>query len=115
MFSFPAIEKAWHEAKLPSEREHVGPYIEKNPQLFKGGGLNKYHGLSHMRWTLDEPRDYEFLSAVFDLLNNQATPFTAKDVLDLLRARPELQTINQNIVRNEGYQKSLADEGNVDV
>jgi len=115
VFSFQAIEKAWHEAKLPSEREHVGPYIEKNPQLFKGGGLSKYHGLSHMRWTLDEPRDYDFLSAVFDLLNKQATPFTTEDFLDLLRARPELQTINQDIVRNEGYQKSLAAEGNVHV
>lgn len=115
VFSFQAIEKAWHEAKLPSEREHVGPYIEKNPQLFKGGGLSKYHDLSHMRWTLDEPRDYDFLTRVFDQLDKKTRPFTAEDVLDLLRVRPELQTINQDVVRNEGYQKSLAAEGNVHV
>ena len=115
VFSFRAIEKAWQEAKLPSEREHVGPYIEKNPQLFESGGLKKYTGLSHMRWTLDEPRDYEFLSKVFDQLAHQAKLFTAEDVLALLHEQPELQTINQTIVRNEGYLKSLAAEGTVHV
>jgi spore coat polysaccharide biosynthesis protein SpsF len=115
VFSFGAIEKAWQEAKLPSEREHVGPYIEKNPQLFKSGGLKKYTGLSHMRWTLDEPRDYEFLSQVFDQLAHQEKLFTAEEVLALLEEQPELQTINQTIVRNQGYLKSLAAEGSVHV
>jgi len=113
VFSFQAIEKAWHEAKLASEREHVGPYIEKNPQLFKGGGLSKYHGLSHMRWTLDEPRDYDFLKEVFNQLDNQKTLFTVEDVLRLLTAQPELQELNQSIVRNEGYIKSLAAESHL--
>ena len=115
VFSFRAIEKAWQEAKLPSDREHVGPYIEKNPQLFKSGGLKKYTGLSHMRWTLDEPRDYEFLSQVFDQLAHQEKLFTAEDVLALLHEHPEIQTINQTITRNEGYLKSLAAEGTVHV
>jgi len=115
VFSFRAIEKAWQEAKLPSEREHVGPYIEKNPQLFKSGGLKKYTGLSHMRWTLDEPRDYEFLSQVFDQLAHQDKLFTAEDVLALLHEQPQLQTINKTIVRNQGYLKSLAAEGTVHV
>ena len=30
IFSFKAIEIAWKNAKLQSEREHVGPYIENN-------------------------------------------------------------------------------------
>jgi spore coat polysaccharide biosynthesis protein SpsF len=113
VFSFRAIEKAWHEAKLPSEREHVGPYIEKNPQLFKSGRLVKYHGLSHMRWTLDEPRDYDFLSKVFDQLDNQKALFTVEDVLRLLTAQPELHELNKSIVRNEGYIKSLAAESHL--
>ena len=115
VFSFKAIEQAWREAKLPSEREHVGPYIEKNPQLFKSGGLKKYTGLSHMRWTLDEPRDYQFLCQVFDQLVLQDKLFNAEDVLRILKDQPELQTINQTIVRNEGYLKSLAAEGYVNV
>ena len=38
VFSFSAIEKSWKEAKLPSEREHVGVFIEKtHRELFKLG------------------------------------------------------------------------------
>ena len=39
VFSFTSLEKSWNEAKLPSEREHVTPYMYKNKNLFK----NKNH------------------------------------------------------------------------
>ncbi|KKL95556.1 hypothetical protein LCGC14_1853430, partial [marine sediment metagenome] len=35
IFSFKALEIAWNEAELLSEREHVTPYIWKNPSKFK--------------------------------------------------------------------------------
>ena len=115
VFSFTALERAWKEAKLPSQREHVGPYIEKQPDLFKNGGLQKFTGLSHHRWTLDEPRDYEFLQAVFTKLNRSGAPFLASDVLSLLEKEPELMGINNDIIRNEGYLKSLAADRNSNV
>ena len=107
VFAFSAIERAWKEAQLPSEREHVGPYIEKHPELFKSGGLMKFSGLSHHRWTLDEPRDLDFLKIVFERLYQADKDFLAADVLALLKAEPELLSINGSIVRNEGYIKSL--------
>ena len=107
VFSFSAIQRAWQDAVLPSEREHVGPYIEKNPQLFKSGNLKKFSGLSHMRWTLDEPRDLVFLQKVFGYLDQDARLFLAQDVLDLLQQKPHLIDINKGIIRNEGYLKSL--------
>lgn len=110
VFSFTALERAWREAKLKSEREHVGPYIEKHPELFKTGGLKKFKGLSHHRWTLDEPRDYEFLQAIFARLYREETPFLASEVLALLNKEPEIMTINNSIIRNEGYLKSLIED-----
>ena len=110
VFAFSALERAWREAMLPSEREHVGPYIEKHPELFKGGGLNKFSGLSHHRWTLDEPRDYEFLETVFSRLYREETPFLASEVLALLKQEPALLSINSDIIRNEGYLKSLIED-----
>lgn len=110
VFAFSAIERAWREARFPSEREHVGPYIEKHPELFKSGALRKFEGLSHHRWTLDEPRDYEFLKIVFQQLADKPQPFLAADVLDLLARQPELAQINSQIIRNEGYLKSLQSE-----
>lgn len=115
VFSFPAIERAWMEAQLPSEREHVGPYIEKHPEWFKSGGLKKFVGLSHHRWTLDEPRDLEFLKIVFERLYQTNKTFGATDVLALLKAEPELLSINGSIVRNEGYIKSLQADREHDV
>jgi spore coat polysaccharide biosynthesis protein SpsF len=115
VFAFSALERAWHAAKLPSEREHVGPYIENHPELFKCGGLKKFTGLSQHRWTLDEPRDYDFLQAIFARLYQAAAPFLASDVLALLENEPELMNINSNIIRNEGYLKSLIEDKNAQV
>ena len=110
VFAFTALERAWREATLPSEREHVGPYIEKHPEIFKSGALKKFTGLSHHRWTLDEPRDYEFLKAVFSRLHREDKPFLAHELLTLLENEPELMQFNSNIVRNEGYLKSLIED-----
>jgi spore coat polysaccharide biosynthesis protein SpsF len=115
VFSVQALEHAWLNASLSSEREHVGPYIEKNPELFKGGGLEKFQGLSHMRWTLDEPRDFDFLTQIFNRLYKSNKPFFAQDILELLKLEPELALINSNIIRNEGYLKSLERDKNTDV
>jgi len=111
VFAMKALTRAWREAELPSEREHVGPYLDKHPDIFQLGSLHHFHGLSHHRWTLDEPRDYEFLAQVFDRLHQPGKVFLAEDVLRLLAQEPALMRINQNIVRNEGYLKSLAAEG----
>ena len=35
IFSFTALEKSWKSAELPSEREHVTPYIKKNSKTFR--------------------------------------------------------------------------------
>ena len=111
VFSMAALERAWAEAKLPSEREHVGPYIEKHPELFKLGGLNKFDGmgLGHHRWTLDESEDYELLTRVFDSFP-VGTIFHLDDVLDLLGGHPEWLAINKQIGRNEGYARSLEED-----
>lgn len=111
VFKYSALEKSWKEAKLQSDREHVGTYIEKTcPNLFKTGGLIKFKNLSHHRWTLDEKKDYIFLKEIFSRLFNKDKPFLTNDILKLLHQEPELMNINKDIMRNEGYQQSLKDE-----
>jgi spore coat polysaccharide biosynthesis protein SpsF (cytidylyltransferase family) len=111
VFGFAAIERAWKEARLKSEREHVGPYIENHPEIFRNGGLQLFSGLAHHRWTLDEPRDYALLSAIFDRLYQSEKTFLINDILQLLALEPELITGNAGIVRNAGYLKSLENDG----
>lgn len=112
VFAAPALARAWREATLPSQREHVGPYIEHQPQLFRNGGLQLFRGLAHQRWTLDEPRDHLFLQQVFSRLDRgpDAPPFGAGDILALLAREPALAELNADIVRNAGYLKSLAED-----
>lgn len=110
VFKLSALERAWREAKLLSEREHVTPYIWKNPRLFKVGELKNEKDLSHLRWTVDEERDLEFVRAVFQNLYRSDKIFHLNDVLDFLERNPEVAEKNQGIIRDEGYFKSLKED-----
>jgi spore coat polysaccharide biosynthesis protein SpsF (cytidylyltransferase family) len=110
VFTFKALEKAWKEAELTSEREHVTPYI-RNKDDFKKGNLENNVDLSKKRWTLDNPEDYEFLNKIYDGLYENDNLFGMKKILKFLEQNPELEDINSGIKRNEGYQKSLNEDG----
>ena len=109
VFSKASLKKAWYEAKLPSEREHVTPYIRKNPEIFAHSDVRNDEDLSGMRWTLDNSDDYEFLTAIFSELK-ECSGFGMSDVLRVLRGRPGIASINGGIMRNEGYEKSLRED-----
>lgn len=107
VFSFSALERAWREARLASEREHVTPYLWKQPEKFRLANVTHREDLSALRWTVDELRDLAFVRAIYDRLSGVEPPFTIDDVLSLLREDPALASINAGIGRNEGYLKSL--------
>lgn len=107
IFKFQALRKAWQNARLASEREHVTPYIWKNPQLFKITEIDYKINLSDKRWTLDNPEDYEFLKQVYKGLYRKNKFFGIKEILQFLNKNPYLEKINNFIPRNEGYAKSL--------
>lgn len=108
--SFPTLKKCWENAKLLSEREHVTPYIKKHPELFKLGQFPFKKDYSHIRLTIDEPRDLVMVRKVFSYLYPDKKFFTFDDVLKLFEYKPELLQINSDIVRNEGYVKSLKND-----
>lgn len=106
VFGFRALQEAWHKARLTSEREHVTPYIRRH-KTFKRCNLFCKSNLSQHRWTLDEPLDYQKLSAIFEVLYPQDPFFHMDDVLNFLAENSEINRLNSSIKRNEGYQKSL--------
>ncbi len=109
---YEALECSWNEARLSSEREHVTQYIRKRPEIFRLQDLIcPIEGIGHMRWTLDEPRDYEMLSKVYDYFISQGKiDFVTEDVVKYLQDNPDVEAINANIGRNEGLLKSLAED-----
>jgi spore coat polysaccharide biosynthesis protein SpsF (cytidylyltransferase family) len=106
VLSAAALERAWSEATLPSEREHVTPYIWKNPDRFRLHQVRQSPDRSAERWTVDEPRDLSFIREVFARIGT--LEFGQREILALLDDAPELRRINAGIELNEGYRKSLA-------
>lgn len=109
-FRFSALEAAWREARLPSEREHVTPFIYNHPERFRLGSYRNDVDLSHLRWTVDEPADFDLVKIVYEALYPAKPDFGTADILALLDARPELGAMNTHHARNEGYAKSLQED-----
>ncbi len=105
---FSTLETAWKEAVLPSDREHVSLFIVRQPDRFRVTGLDNDVDLSHMRWTVDEPEDFDLVRQIYEALYPANLAFTTKDILALLNAKPELLEVNRKFRRNEGLERSLA-------
>lgn len=92
---FDALQRAWHEDKNPAWREHVAPYIHRNPDLFRLDGVMNDTDYSYMRWTVDTPEDLAFVRRIYDHFRNDS--FTWQQVLKLLQANPQWLAINRHI------------------
>jgi spore coat polysaccharide biosynthesis protein SpsF len=101
------LETAWREAVLPSEREHVTSFVHTRPDRFRIAKLRNGEDLSALRWTVDEPADFELVEIIYQNLHAQNSAFSWLDVLALVRHEPELAIWNTRHGRNEGYLKSL--------
>jgi spore coat polysaccharide biosynthesis protein SpsF (cytidylyltransferase family) len=110
VISYTALKKAWNEARLASEREHVTPYIYKNPQIFKISEVKCIPDLSDYRWTVDRKEDLVLIREIYRYLYREGEMFYMEDILKLFKKRPFLMLINRDIARNEGYVKSLKED-----
>jgi len=107
VFPFSALEEAWREADLPSEREHVTSYIRNHPKKFKIKNLKNKKDLSRYRLTLDNKEDFILIKKIFDSLYLKNKNLSLADIIKFLKKNPELALINSHIRRNEGLLKSL--------
>lgn len=118
IMKFSALEESWRNARLASEREHVTLYIKNHLELFN---IQEYifpiSNTEHYRWTLDEEKDLEFITAVYKYFAEQGmeNDFGYRDVLSLLDSYSELVKINDGIGRNEGLVKSVREDKIVDI
>ena len=110
-FSFNVLEKAWKEAKLKSEREHVTPYIWKNPKIFRKGIVKLQNkNLSSQRWVVDYENDLAFVRKIYSRLYKKKPNFHILDILNILKKEPSLSKINSGHDPNEGYIISLKND-----
>ena len=69
IFSFSALEKTWKNAKLPSEREHVSPYMMKNSDIFRQFHLRNPIKIPPLRLTIDKEEDLELSDDHWEIIN----------------------------------------------
>ena len=94
--SFAGLERAWHEARLTYEREHVMPYFYDEPGRFRIRMLDYPQDYGHLRWTVDTAEDLEVINRVYRHFHNR-NDFSWLEVLDLFERQPDLMDINAGI------------------
>ena len=100
VFTFKALEKASNETTDPFDREHVTPYFRKLGK-YKTEAMQHSEDLSALRWTVDEPADFELIERIFEHFHPK-TDFTWGDILTLQKQDSAIFNINQHLIRNEG-------------
>lgn len=111
VFSFESLKKAWKEASLLSEREHVTPYIInnsnfKNKNLFRAVSYPASKNYSRIRMTVDEIEDFEMIKILINDLGTQGDWKTYTEWI----IKNNLDKINSGIERNEGLKKSIKND-----
>ena len=107
---FKTLKKAWKEAKKPSEREHVFPYVQFNPKLFKVSNIKNKTDLSYIRCEVNKIEDLKFVREIYRRIPKKKKAVLSKDILDIVKKEPHLLAINNKISFGEGYKKSQTED-----
>lgn len=89
VFSVQALDRLSRLELSEPEHEHVTLGFYKRPEQFS---LTNYAGAannSHLRWTVDNPEDYEFTTWVYGELYPKNPMFGSDEILKLLAEHPE--------------------------
>ncbi len=105
-----ALALAHQEARLPSEREHVTPYLYHHPERFRLHAVTRAPDLSSLRWVVDREEDLAVVRAVFEHLYPYDPDFGMDAVLALAASRPALFAANAGLDPHEGWRRALAQD-----
>ena len=111
IIGFRALAKAWLEAELESEREHVTLYIRNHPELFKTMVKENDTDDSSYRITVDEREDFLVVKTILEkLYKDDKICFSIGDIKNFFEENTDTYQLNARIIRNEGLLKSLQND-----
>jgi spore coat polysaccharide biosynthesis protein SpsF (cytidylyltransferase family) len=73
-----------------ADREHVTTIMRRRPDDFSSASLTGPHDLAHLRWTVDDQDDLEFVRAVVSRLGPARYTATMHDILEAVRRPPPI-------------------------
>lgn len=97
VISFIALERAWKEATLPEDREHVTLFIRNRPKEFRRVNVENETDYSRFRITVDTPEDFRLVQIIFERFANEKKQGTVREIAQLLESEPELAFINAHV------------------
>lgn len=101
VFSFSVLEQAFLEATAQPDREHVTPFLYRQPQRYRLGHVLYAEACSHHRWTVDTPEDFDLIKKIIETVYPNQPNFTLEDCLHLLQKHPEWYFINSHIEQKQ--------------
>ena len=112
VIKFSALEKAWNESKLTSDREHVTPFIKNNSTFFgKDFFTSENHqykqDYNQVRMVVDYPEDLKVIELLIQYCGLNASWL---EYVNCYLKESKISSNNIQIERNEGYSKSLNKE-----
>ncbi len=109
VFTFKALKESHKKASLTAEREHVTLYIHHNPDKYKRIMFENIRDDSSYRFTVDEEVDLKVVKHIINyFIKRGKIDFSYEDLVKYLKNNSNVSQLNQNIIRNEGYLKSLS-------
>ena len=96
------LREVAEEATDQPEREHVTLGIYRKPEKHVVKNFADPQGLnnSDLRWTVDNPDDFEFVSQIYAALWKSNPAFEYQDVLEYLNTNPQLNRTDDSSPRN---------------
>ena len=80
VFGAEQLLTAGREATDPYDREHVTPFLYRNPDRFSRADFVQARDESALRWTVDTPEDFAFVERVYEALYRERPDFSSDDV-----------------------------------
>lgn len=102
VFSFKVLEESYNEAQEKPEREHVTPFLYRNPERYRIKYINSNIDLSQYRWTVDTEEDYELIKRIIEKIYPVKKNFDLYDIINMLSENADLCLINKD-VRQKKY------------
>jgi spore coat polysaccharide biosynthesis protein SpsF len=90
-----ALEEAWRDDADPASREHVTPFLYRNPERFRLVRVSSPDDRSAHRWCVDVPEDYELVRRIYEALGSDA--FGWEEALAVLEAHPDWPLLNSHV------------------
>ncbi len=116
IFSRSVLEIANIEAKLPSDREHVTPFIYRNKDRFRCATLPCPFDLSWQSYSVDTRENMEDIENILSsCLPRHGHMFGWREIMQVLEYLPTTIAHMNTRIHNNAYMEQIATESNTNV